>query len=394
MRAVSSRVWLAIAVLVAVASGVAFFAVRDEDDARSCAAARRVGEPPTIAADAGVDVRFERVAVVDGALALAQGPDGRLLVAAKEGRLWQIIEGRPASVVLDLTDEVDDGTEQGLLGVAAHPDGRNAYVYGTWRDGTARVVEIALTADGVDPASRRTVLSLDDPTPEHNGGRLAFDAGGALFLGIGDGGDGDRTGASQDLGSPFGKLLRIDPATGEWQVWASGLRNPWGWSFDRQTGDLWVGDVGQLCFEEISTAPGGGRGANFGWPFLEGAHEFSGPVLGADREPAPDVPVADLGAAPEDLVAPVHEYPHETGRRCSVIGGFVYRGAAIPELRGSYIWSDLCLQAVHTLRREGDGWATGEVRGLIPPGIVAYGEGIDGELYVLSMTDGVFKVVP
>ena len=182
---------------------------------------------------------------------------------------------------------------------------------------------------------------LEDPHPSHNGGKMAFDGQGMLPLGVGDRGDGDRTGAAQDLSSPFGKILRIDPvasAAGPYaippdnpyatrsgvrrEIWAYGLRNPWGWSLDVET-DVWVGDAGQLCFEEVSVASNGGKGKNFGWPHLEGGHEFRGPVLGRDGEPT-DLPVAAVGPVPRTRVPPLVEYPHSP-ESCSVLGGVAYR---------------------------------------------------------------------
>jgi glucose/arabinose dehydrogenase len=174
------------------------------------------------------------------------------------------------------------------------------------------------------------------------------------------------------------------------EVVAYGFRNPWGWSIDPATRDLWVADVGQLCFEEIAVAPDEGRGANFGWPYLEGAHAFEGPVLGLDGEPEDDAPV-DLGEPPDDLVPPVLEYGHSASA-CGVIGGVVYRGTEVPELDGTYLWADLCERAVHTLRRDGDAWVAGRLGGDVPAGIVAFGQTAAGEVYLVSLNDGVYRV--
>jgi glucose/arabinose dehydrogenase len=400
----------AVVVIAAVAGLV--IATRDDGPktlADYCEPPAVVHDVPELTSDdAAVAPGFEHVTTVEAALAVSDGPDGRLFVAAKDGRLWEAPQaGGPAKVVLDLRAEVGTKTEQGLLGVAVHPDGDVLYVDATLTDGTARLLEYALTPDGVDVGSRRDVLVIEDPHPSHNGGRLAFDNEGMLLFGIGDGGNGDRTGAAQDLGSLFGKLLRIDPrpsgpdpygipadnprlAGARPEVVAYGFRNPWGWSIDPKTDDLWVGDVGQVCFEEIDVAPDMGAGVNFGWPFEEGAHAFEGPVLGLDGEPD-DVDPVDLGDRPDDLTGPVLEYGHSESA-CSVIGGVVYRGAAVPELDGTYLWADLCERAVHTLRRDGDRWAAGVLGGDVPAGIVSFGQSTSGEVYLVSLNDGVYRI--
>ncbi len=358
-----------------------------------------------------VVVGYEHLVDVPMALAVAHTPDGRVLIASKDGRLWQAsADGGPPTLALDLSDEVSTAIEQGLLGVAVPPDGGFAYLDATFDDGTARLLEYVLTPDGLDAASRRDVLVLDDPAPTHNGGRIAFDTDGSLVFGIGDGGDGDVTGAAQDLGSLFGKLLRIDPrpAGGEaygipadnpfvdtegarGEVLAYGFRNPWGWAIDPATEDLWVGDVGQLCREEIDVAPDRGAGLNFGWPHLEGAHLFEGPTLGPGGEPQDDVAPVDLGAPPDDLVGPVVEYPH-TDRACAVVGGVVYRGKAVPELDGTYLWVDQCERSIHTLRQQGGSWVAGTLGGDVPAGIASFGQDADGEVYLLSLDDGLHRI--
>ena len=412
MTASRARV-AALAVAVVVVAGAVVWQRSSQDDRGYCDAAVVHELPEVTVEEAGPEVGFQLRGVVEDAVAAASTGGGRTYVAARRGELWRVGEGAPVRV-LDLTSEVATGSlEQGLLGVVLSPDESHVYVHATLLDGTATVLEYEVDAAGdVVGDSRREVISLEDPAPTHNGGRIAFGADGLLYLALGDGGDGATTGASQDLGSPFGKLLRIDPAPSGGlgysippdnpfvgvdgarpEVWASGFRNPWGWSFDRGTGDLWVGDVGQLCFEELSWMTDGGRGGNFGWSHTEGSHAFTGPGLGQGGAPDPDVPLADLGPTPEDLVGPVYEYPHAP-EACSVIGGFVYRGAALPELVGSYLWADLCERSINTLTPSGDGWVRSQLAGEIPAGIVAFSEGPDGELAVVSISEGVFTIVP
>lgn len=408
------RIVSIIAAVVVLIAGVLVVLTRDggpKDRADYCTPPKlldrvaRIGEDPT-----KVTAAFTHLVPAEWALGVAEVPDGRVLIASKDGTVSQApASGGMPSVVLDLSGEVATNTEQGLLGVAVPPAGGAVYLDATLKDGTARILEYQLTPEGIDVASRRDVLVLDDPHPSHNGGKMAFDSTGMLMIGIGDGGNGDRTGAAQDLSSPFGKLLRIDPrpvngrpygiprdnpfvgrSGGDGAVWAYGFRNPWGWTIDPATDDLWVGDVGQLCFEEISVAAEGGKGQNFGWPHVEGAHEFLGPVLGLDGEPV-DLPVAKVGALPPDRVPPVLEYPHGA-EACSVLGGVVYRGKALPELEGVYLWADLCERAIHTLRRAGDHWVSGRLRGVIPKGIVSFAQAADGEVYLLSLDDGLYRL--
>lgn len=407
---------LALAVLVASLAAFALW-----NGSRDEAGPTRAGfcEPPQVVADLPlvradeqpISVGFRLVGPLEGAVGMTQLPSGPLLVVTREGRLWQVADGAPPLELLDLSSEIESShLEQGLLGVAVSPDTSHLYLHGTFRDGTARVVEYPMLDGALDPAGRRDVLVVQDPAPTHNGGRIAFGADGMLYIALGDGGDGALTGAAQDLGSPFGKLLRIDPrpdgaaaytipddnpfvgvAGARAEVWAYGFRNPWGWSFDRETGALWVGDVGQVCFEELDVALDGGAGRNFGWSHLEGAHEFRGPILGEGGVPDTAIEVPDLGPVPEGLTMPILEVPH-SGSVCGIIGGFVYRGKEIPELTGTYVWADLCEQVVRTLRPDGDGWRGGQLDGPVPPGVVAFGEGTDGELYLVSMAEGVVRV--
>jgi glucose/arabinose dehydrogenase len=405
---------LLLVLLMVVGLGIYVTMANDEPKVRAdyCGSDELVYDLPA-PDDAGVvaSPSYPHLATVPGALAVAEAPDGRLFIAAKDGSLWQSPRagGQPTRL-LDLEAELAHMTEQGLLGVAVDPTGSFVYLDGTFADGTARLLEYPITPDGIDSAGRREVLSIEDPHPSHNGGQLAFDDSGALVFGIGDGGNGDVTGAAQDKGSLFGKLLRIDPrprgdaaygipadnpfvgdAEARGEVLAMGFRNPWGWSIDPKTQDLWVGDVGQICREEIDLSANRGAGDNFGWPYLEGAHEFDGPTLGLDGEPQDGVDPVDLGERPPGLVPPVVEYYHGESA-CSVVGGVVYRGTSLPELDGVYLWADLCERAIRTLERDGDRWIAGTLGGEVPAAIVSFGQGADGEVYLVSLDDGVYRL--
>jgi glucose/arabinose dehydrogenase len=291
---------------------------------------------------------------------------------------------------LDITDRVGSGgSEQGLLGLAFHPNySQNGFFYVNYTDLNgdtviARFQVSANDADRADPASELRLLQVNQPYPNHNGGGMAFGPDGYLYLGLGDGGSaGDPQNHAQSLDSLLGKMLRIDIDRGEPyaippdnpfsqggglpEIWAYGLRNPWRFSFDRLNQDLYIGDVGQAKWEEIDYLPAGhAGGVNFGWRFMEGTH----PYLGAP--PAGTV-----------LVAPVTEYSHDQG--CSVTGGTVYRGERLPEWQGIYLFGDYCSQRVWGLRRDAqENW----ISSILFEGvgtITSFGEDEAGEVYLVS----------
>jgi glucose/arabinose dehydrogenase len=343
------------------------------------------------------EVRLQRVATLEQPLALAVRPgDDALYVAEKVGRVVSLEGGRDPRVVLDLADEVSTGTEQGLLGLTFSPDGRFLYVNYTDVAGDTHVTEFPFDGDAADPDRRRDVLFVDQPYANHNGGNLAFGPDGYLYVGLGDGGGaGDPDANAQSLDTLLGKMLRISPRPegGEPygvpgdnpfvgrprarpEIWAYGLRNPWRWSFDRETGDLWIGDVGQDAWEEIDVLPAGGAaGANLGWDRLEGSHPFEG------------------GTGPEGTVLPVHEYANGAGT-CSVTGGYVYRGTDVPDLVGAYLFGDVCRGVLEAFVLR-DGRADGlRDLGLTVPNLVSFGEDADGELYALSLSGPVYRLRP
>jgi glucose/arabinose dehydrogenase len=359
------------------------------------------------AASVSRSVKLVRVASALGTTGMAvRDGDPTLYVANQSGVVGAIRRGRvlPGSV-LDLTDKTAARGEQGLLGVAFAPDGRHLYVDYTDLSGDTHVDEFAMTGNVADPSSRRSILVVDQPQPNHNGGQIAFGPDGYLYIAFGDGGNfGDqgpghaRGGNGQSLDTLLGKILRIDvtpsatapytvpsdnPYVGEpdvrGEIWSYGLRNPWRFSFDADTGDLWIGDVGQNAWEEVdfSAADNGrnaARGANFGWNRLEGTHAYQ-------------------GDAPDNTVPPVYEAAHADGA-CSITGGFVYRGKRIPALRGKYVFTDYCDGVVRTLTRTSSGTFRAGELGVTVPSVSSFGQGPDGELYVLSQSQGIFRLVP
>jgi len=351
-----------------------------------------------------VDARLERVAKVPGGTSLAwRKGDPVPYLALQSGRVVPLVGGRAGAPVLDLEAQLSRNREEGLLGLTFSPDGRRLYVYFTASDGMNRLVEYPVRGRKGRPlriaGDGRELLAIEHPGRTHNGGQVAFGPDGMLYLAVGDGG-GHRGmgpgqvpgGNSQSLDTLLGKILRIDPTPsgdhaytvpvdnpfvaggGRPEIWHYGLRNPWRFSFDRATGDLWIGDVGQDHWEEIDVVPGDAGGANFGYPLLEGTHP-----LNATEAPG--------------TVAPVYELWHRSGN-CAVTGGTVYRGRAVPELRGHYVFADYCKGDLKALKaRRGEVRSLATVR-LVAPLISSFAEDPAGELYVVSQARGVLRVVP
>ena len=336
---------------------------------------------------------------IDEPTNLVQTANGRVLVSEQPGRIlgFDGVENGPAWEFLDITERVNDrGSEEGLLGMALAPDGQpHLYVYYSAANPRRSVISrftVAPDFSSADSDSELIILEVGQPYANHNGGQIAFGPDGYLYIGLGDGGRaGDPLGSGQDTSTLLGSILRIDvsnatperpytvpsdnPFVGgesRGEIWAYGLRNPWRFSFDRENGDLWAGDVGQNRWEEIDLIE---RGGNYGWNVLEGNHCFR-PQRDCDRD---------------GRIPPVWEYPLD-GRPCSVIGGYVYRGPAIPWLRGAYVYGDFCTGAVFGLRYHG-GEVT-EHRQLADTGlrIMSFAEDDDGELYLLSQESGVYRL--
>ncbi len=343
------------------------------------------------------------MAEIEAPIALAARPGtSQRYVATLTGQVWLLdpADGADAGaaprLVADIGSRVSQGCENGLLGITFSPDGSQLYL--SYTD-TARNSRIAvMPMDGETPQTdrRRVLLALDQPACNHNGGDLTFGPDGNLWIGFGDGGGADDIfGQGQDRSTLLATMARIDPdpasgqgygipagnpfaASGEApEVWAYGARNPWRFSFDRRTGDLWIADVGQNRIEEIHVLPaaeGWLPGANLGWPLFEGNERFSG------------------SGAPADLVFPVYTYTHDDG--CSVTGGYVYRGSAIAALEGTYVFGDYCTGDLWGLVRGPDGTAERIDLGVSVPRntLVSFGEDAGGELYVLSAAGTVYRL--
>lgn len=357
--------------------------------------------PPAVATAAGVrgtKVALAKVTTANAPQVLAtRAGTTDLYVAERAGRVRVLgADGSLGTPIIDISRDVTTDFEKGLLGLAFSPDGSVVYLSYTDAASNTRIDEFRMNGAAADLASRRIVLQIVQPAGNHNGGGIAFGPDGYLWIGMGDGGgSGDRFENAQNLDTLLGDFLRIDPrgrgaggysipadnpyanGGGRPEIWLSGVRNPWRWSFDRATGDLWIGDVGQNAYEEIDRlpAPARGKGANLGWPLREGTHQFR-------------------GAAPAGAIEPVFEYDRGNGA-CSVTGGFVYRGRALPGLAGAYVYGDYCEGTLFALVPKGDAWERISLGVNAGKGtLVSFGEDTAGELYVLALSGTISKLVP
>ena len=360
--------------------------------------------PKPVAANTGpVSVRLEKIIEdLNNPVYLTQAGNGTslLYIVEQAGTVRTYDTGKLSGTpFLDIEDRVgSSGNEQGLLSLAFSPNYSTDgffFVDYTDKNGDTVISRFQVNKNGLtaNAASELKLLEIDQPYSNHNGGLVKFGPDGMLYIGMGDGGSqGDPENRAQNTQSLLGKLLRIDvskaseaqpyaipsdnpnfgnDARGE--LWAVGLRNPWRYSFDKQTGDLYIADVGQNQYEEVNFQPAGTGGMNYGWKLREGLEEYTG-----DSKP--------------QFTDPIVEYPHAEG--CSVTGGYVYRGKAIPTLAGTYLYGDYCMGTIWKLTRNSDGetWANEQ---LLKDNlrISSFGEDDSGELYVLDLTGSIYKIV-
>ena len=333
------------------------------------------------------------------------GDVGRLFIVEQGGliRILNSLDGTPrATPFLDVAGLIVTGGEQGLLGMAFDPNyagnGR-FYIYYTNTAGDIVIARygVSTNPDIANAGAQAILKTIAHPTNQnHNGGMLAFGPDGCLYAGIGDGGgSGDPNGNAQNTNSLLGKILRLDPETGSAcgtdnpfangtggapEVWSFGLRNPWRFSFDRSTGVLYIGDVGQDQREEVDAVvgPNAGQGVNFGWNIMEGFACFNPPS----------------GCNSSGLTPPILDYSHDAGA-CSVTGGYVYRGTLNPAVNGSYFYADYCAGFVRSFQLQGGRPSSQNTWPLLSPGgqITSFGEDARGELYILTQTGGLSRIV-
>ena len=308
----------------------------------------------------------------------APGDPSTLYVVEQAGTIKIVKNGTVAGTFLDIRSRIKSGGEQGLLSVAFHPQyatNHRFYVDYTDTNGDTRVVEFRSSNGIGQPATARQLLFVDQPYDNHNGGQLEFDKSGFLYVGMGDGGSGgDPENRAQNLQSRLGKLLRRNPTRpgSTWQIVGFGLRNPWRFSFDRKTGNLWIGDVGQGAWEEVDyrNAARVGRLANYGWARFEGKSVFDAAK-----------PYTRKG----DPISPVVVYSHSEG--CSITGGYVYRGTAVPTAAGRYFYGDFCSGTIWSFKAGNGRLSEPRVEGKID-GLSSFGEDGNGELYAVSLNNG------
>jgi glucose/arabinose dehydrogenase len=329
---------------------------------------------------------------------IANAGDSRLFVVNEPGSVSIVDSAGNVNpeLFLDITNKVIYGGEQGLLGLAFHPAYKNnGYFYVNYigtGDSThiSRFTMLSGHPDKADPNSEMNILTIAQPYKNHNGGNLVFGPDGYLYIGLGDGGSGGDPGnRAQNPAELLGKILRIDvdhgnpysvpesnpfydSDTARKEIWALGLRNPWRFSFDRKTGDLWIADVGQNIWEEIDFQPAGSHGGeNYGWRCYEGDRPFN----------------LDSCDMSDTLTFPVYEYAH--GDECSVTGGFVYRGDSLSSYYGKYFFADYCSDRIWTLHHDTTGWISEDFGQFGSNGFSTFGEDVKGELYVAGHSSGI-----
>ena len=372
---------------------------------RGCGGGGDTGTPPSTLTPGSDSVALRLVSSgLDFPLYLtAPAGDPRLFVVEKTGRIRIVRNGVLAPApFLDISTRISSGGEQGLLGLAFDPHYATSgrfYVDYTDRNGDTHISRFRVSADpdAADPASEEVLLTVDQPYSNHNGGDVTFGPDGYLYIGMGDGGSGgDPQGHGQNPNDLLGSLLRLDVSAstgytvpsnnpyatggGRPEVFSIGLRNPWRFSFDRASGDLYIADVGQDSREEVdvSTASsGGGRGLNYGWNRMEGTACYG-----------------STGCNRTGLTLPVMDYTHADG--CSITGGYVYRGAALPSLTGTYFYADYCNGWIRSFTYTGGQAATPREWPALKPGgqITSFGEDAAGELYVMQQDGKLFQFIP
>jgi len=330
--------------------------------------------------------------------------DSRLFVVEQTGTIQIVDEQGEINTepFLNIEDRISYGGERGLLGLAFHPEYEsNGYFYVNYTgpDGDTHISEFSVSdsdPDIANPDSERVLLTIEQPYSNHNGGDIRFGPEGYLYIATGDGGSaGDPENRAQDMTSLLGKILRID-VNGEPyavpphnpfvddpdardEIWASGMRNPWRFSFDSETGDLWIADVGQNEYEEVNFEPSGSDGGlNYGWRCYEGNHEYN--TDGCQNQGT--------------YTFPVHEYSHTETGGCSVTGGFVYRGDNYPSMQGHYFFADYCNDKIWTLYDDNGNWELTNQGQFSGNNFATFGEDADGELYVAGLSTGkIYQIV-
>ena len=335
------------------------------------------------------------VSGLDSPVAVAwRAHDTHMFVAEQPGRVRVVdAAGHLSPTPLLTVGPLSHGNEEGLLGITFSRDGSKLYVDYTDPNDDTHIDEYRMSGEAVVPSSRRQLLVIPQPYSNHKGGEVITGPDGMLYIGLGDGGsEGDPNHNGQNLGTLLSKILRINPAASgraaytvpadnpfvgragaRPETWMWGLRNPWRFSFDRETGALWIGDVGQNEYEEIDYAAAGEQGVNWGWSAREGFHAYRGAASGAARDP-------------------LLETKHSDGT-CAIVGGYVYRGKAIPTLDGVYVFGDDCRPSLVGVVASGGKVSTTSDLGPAVSQLTSFGEDNAGEIYAIGREGTVYRIV-
>jgi glucose/arabinose dehydrogenase len=327
------------------------------------------------------------------AIAFRGKDSSRMYVAQQPGTLVMVTNGHVSAPLLHFN--VSSGGEEGLLGIAFSNNGKKLYADITDPTGDIRILEFTMSGNVPNASTRRQLLKIPHHTfPNHNGGNLVIGADNMLYIGVGDGGGGgDTLHNGQNTNALLGKILRINPnpkgkaqysipadnpfagqAGKRGEIWMYGLRNPWRFSFDRQTHDLWIGDVGQDLYEEVDYAKAGQKGINWGWNAREGFHPYNG------------------GAKPPGARDPLLERPHSDGD-CAITGGYVYRAHAVANFFGAYVFGDTCTGELRAVTQKNGKVAQSRDLNLNVASISTFGEGPFGGLYAASLDGTIYALV-
>ena len=349
------------------------------------------------------DLELMTIGAVSNAVGIVHAGDDRLFIARQNGEILIYDGSLPMSTFLDISSLMGSGFEGGIKSIAFHPDyASNGFFFVHYSDLSDDSViarySVSKDPDVANPASGVILITVEQTTDIHRGGQIQFGPDGFLYIGFGDGGPQTDTNCNSQTGDRFqGKLLRIDvdqnvstpphygiPAGNPFggkgepsaEVWALGLRQPWRFSFDRSTGDLYIADVGQHTREEIDFQPAASSGGeNYGWRIMEG-------TTCHDPDPIdPNCPVATASCDDPSYTPPVLEYATNVDGNCSITGGYVYRGQDLPGLTGRYLYGDWCSGRIWAADNSGGPWTTEELS-ISLPGIITFGEDQNGELYL------------
>jgi glucose/arabinose dehydrogenase len=405
-RAVRLRVFLALLLIPLLMIGGLVLAIRGgKSEVADQVSTDTTGSPTSSGAGksatgAAGSVRLVRIGTFKSPLYVTSPPGDRkrVFVVEQGGKVYVLVNGkRRRSPFIDLTSDIVSGGEQGLLSIAFAPDYKTSgrfYVDFTDRNGNSRVQQFLRSSSNPNQAnrsSRRQVLFVKQPYPNHNGGQLQFGPDKLLYIGFGDGGsEGDPQNRAQNLDSPLGKILRIDPKpsggysspssnpfvgkSGLDSIYAYGFRNPWRFTFDDKTGDLYIGDVGQNLYEEIDYAPKGtALGVNYGWSCFEGRHGYK-----VSRHcPNPKFPVLETS---------------HSGGNCSITGGYLVRDPNLPSLDGRYLYGDYCAGNIRSFKIDGGKAASDRSLGLHVSTLTSFGVDGRGRIYVTSQDGPVYRL--